>query len=232
MENPRAEKVAVVEEVKTRLANSDSVFITEYRGLTVDALSQLRRTLRPAGGSYKVYKNSLVSRAAADAGIEIGEHLSGPTALTFTETTPDGSPGDVVTVAKALRDFGKDHPELVIKGGYFDGAVVDADEIKALADVEPREVLLSKFAGLLAAPMSQFAALMQAVPSKFAYGIQALIDQGGAADAVATEEETQEVAEAPAAAETETAEAPAAEVEETETEAVEETADTNENGES
>ena len=124
-------------------------------------------------------------RAASEAGIDIEEHLAGPTALTFTETTPDGNAGDVVTVAKVLKDFAKTNPELVIKGGLLDGDRIDADGIRQLADIEPREVLLAKLAGLMAAPMQQMAGLLQAVPRDFAYGLQALIEKGGAGDAAA-----------------------------------------------
>jgi len=194
MENPREDKVAIVTEVKERLEQSSAVVVTEYRGLTVKALADLRGALRPVGGSYKVYKNTLVRLAASDAGVDLEQHLTGPTALAFTESTPDGEPGDVVTVAKVLRDFAKANPDLVIKGGMFDGGPIDADGIKALADVEPREVLLSKLAGLIAAPMQQFAGLLQAVPRDFAYGLQALIEKGGAGEVTGsapTNEETE-----------------------------------------
>jgi large subunit ribosomal protein L10 len=180
---PRADKVAIVTEVKDRLENSSAVMVTEYRGLTVKQLADLRRALRPAGGRYKVYKNNLVRRAADDAGIDLAEHLVGPTALAFTEDTPEGEPGDVVTVAKVLRDFARANPDLQLKGGYFDGQTIDADGIRALADVEPREVLLARLAGAMAAPMQQFAGLLQALPRNFAYGLQALIDKGGAGEA-------------------------------------------------
>ena len=185
MDNPRADKVAIVTEVKERLEKSEAVVVTEYRGLTVKALADLRTALRPIGGSYKVYKNTLVRRAADDAGVDITEHLIGPTALAFTEQTPEGEPGDVVTVARVLRDFAKSNPDLLIKGGYFDGQPIDADGVRALADVEPREVLLAKLAGLIAAPMQQMAGLLQALPRDFAYGLKALIEEGGAAEAPA-----------------------------------------------
>ena len=110
MDNPRPEKVAVVTEVKERLEASPSVVVTEYRGLSVKALAELRRNLRPAGGKYKVYKNTLVRRAADEAGLDLSEQLLGPTALTFTEQTPEGDDGDVVTVAKVLTDFAKTNP--------------------------------------------------------------------------------------------------------------------------
>ncbi len=213
VENPNPEKVAVVEEVERRLTEAESVVVTEYRGLTVDQLAELRGALRPVGGSYKIYKNTLVRRAATQANVDIAEHLTGPTALALTETTPDGNPGDVVTVAKALRDFAKENPELVIKGGIYEGNVLTVEDLQALADVEPREVLLAKFAGLLQAPMSQFARLMQAVPQNFAYGLQALVDQKGGAPEASTEEavaaDVEATEETPADADTSTEETPA-----------------------
>lgn len=180
MENPRPEKVAIVDEVKERLSSAEAVMVTEYRGLTVDDLSELRTTLRPLGGKYKVYKNTLVRRAATGVDDEFVDLLVGPTALAFTESTPEGGAGDVVSVAKVLRDFAKDHPHLVVKGGLFEGQFIDADGLSKLAEIEPREVLLAKLAGAIAAPMTQLAGLLQALPRDFAYGLQALIDEGGA----------------------------------------------------
>lgn len=199
MENPRPEKVEVVAEVKERLESASSVVVTEYRGLTVHQLQELRSELRKSGGRYKVYKNTLVRRAADEAGIDLNEHLTGPTALAFAEPTGDEERGDVVGLAKALRDFAKTNPELVIKGGLFNGESIDASGINALADVEPREVLLAKLAGLMAAPLQQFAGLLQAVPRDFAYGLQALIDEGGAPGAPAAAEASPEPAAEPAA---------------------------------
>lgn len=183
MENPRPEKVAVVEEVRERLDGSSAVLVTEYRGLTVKQLSELRNQLRPIGGGYRVYKNTLARRATGDAGLELDDLLVGPTALTFVEQTPEGVDGDVVAVAKVLRDFAKTSPNLVIKGGFFEGNRLEADEVTRLADIEPREVLLAQLAGLMAAPLQQFAGLLQALPRDLAYGLQALIDAGGAAGA-------------------------------------------------
>lgn len=206
MDNPRPEKVAIVEEVKDRLAAAEAVMVTEYRGLTVDAVSQLRINLRPAGGSYKVYKNTLVRRAAEGLNEEFSELLVGPTALAFTETTPEGETGDVVSVAKALKDFAKDNPNLIVKGGLFEGQFIDAAGLNQLADIEPREVLLAKLAGMIAAPMSQMAGLLQALPRDMAYGLKALVDQGGAPGAPAADE----AAEEPAAADDAPAEEAAA----------------------
>lgn len=176
MENPRPEKIAVVNEVKAKFEASEATVLTEYRGLNVSATAELRRALREAGGEYKVYKNTLVRFAARELGLELDDLLTGPTAIAFVD-------GDPVAVAKALKEFAKTNPALVIKGGVLDGQIIDEAGVKALADVEPREVLLAKFAGLLAAPMQQFAGLLQALPRDFAYGLQALIDQGGASGA-------------------------------------------------
>jgi large subunit ribosomal protein L10 len=188
MENPRAEKVAVVEEVRERFQSSSAALLTEYRGLDVTALAELRRALRDAGSEYKVYKNTLVRFAARDAGLELEELLTGPTAIAFVGQRPDGTDGDAATVAKALRDFGRTYPALVIKGGVMAGSPLTADQAKALAEIQPREVLLSRLAGGFAAPMQKFAGLLEALPRNFAYGLKALIDQqGGVPEGAAAE---------------------------------------------
>jgi large subunit ribosomal protein L10 len=223
MENPRAEKVAVVDEVKERLGSSDAALLTEYRGIDVGDLAALRRALREAGGEYKVYKNTLVRIASRELGLELDELLTGPTAIAFV---PTGSGGDPVTVAKALRDFAKGNPNLVVKGGVLGEKLLSEADAKALADVAPREELLARLAGLMAAPMQQFAGLLQAVPRDFAYGLKALIDQGGAPGAPASApveadtESADESTEAPAAeasSETETDAAPGADADTTDT---------------
>lgn len=178
MENPRPEKVAVVNEVRAKFEAADAAVLTEYRGLNVAATAELRNALRAAGGEYKVYKNTLVRFAARELGLEIDDLLTGPTAIAFVD-------GDAVSVAKALRDFARINPALVIKGGLLGTQLLSEDEVRALADVEPREVLLAKFAGLLASPMQQFAGLLAALPRDLAYGLKALIDQGGAPGAPA-----------------------------------------------
>lgn len=184
---PRPEKVAVVDEVRERLEGTSATILTEYRGLSVDQLAELRTSLRNIGGDFKVYKNTLVRFAARDLNLEIEDLLTGPTALAFVTDKPDGSPGDAVDVAKVLKDFGKDNPALVLKGGVLGDNLLSADDTKALAEVEPREVLLAKLAGGMAAPMQKFAGLLQALPRNFAYGLKALIDQGGAPGAPADE---------------------------------------------
>ena len=185
MENPRPEKVAVVEEVRDKLASAEAVVFTEYRGLTVRDLQELRSSLRDVGGEYKVYKNTLVRRATAELEIDLGDTLTGPTALTFVGDRPDGSPGDAVLVAKAIKAFAKANPLLVVKGGRLGEQLLDEAGVIALADVAPREELLARLAGGIAAPMTNFARLLQAVPQKFAYALQALVEAGGAPGAPA-----------------------------------------------
>ena len=194
-ENPRPEKAAVVTEVKERLDAADAAILTEYRGLTVGEIATLRRSLRAAGGDYKIYKNTLVRFAAQAQGLdELVPMLVGPTAIAFVE-------GDAVSVAKALRDFARTNPNLVVKGGLLGTGILTAKEATALADIPPREVLLARLAGGLAAPLQQFAGLLQALPRNLAYGLQALIaQQGGAPEAAADEPPAAETAdETPAA---------------------------------
>jgi len=168
---PRADKVAVVEEVKGQLAQADAAILTEYRGLKVGDLATLRRALRGAGADYKIYKNTLVRRATADTPhAAMDTMLEGPTAIAFIEK-------DVAAAAKVLREFAKTHPALVVKGSFVGSGVLDARTTNALADLPSREVLLAQIAGALAAPMRQFAGLLKAVPQSLAYGISALIDQ-------------------------------------------------------
>jgi len=182
MDNPRPEKVAVVDEVRSRFSDSDAALLTEYRGLNVAEISALRRSLRQAGGDYKIYKNTLVRFAARDLGLEIEDLLTGPTAIAFVE-------GDPVSVAKALRDFARGNQNLVVKGGVLGDKLLSADEARALAEVAPREELLARLAGAMAAPMQQFAGLLQAVPRSFAYGLSALIEQKGGAPETPAEPE-------------------------------------------
>ncbi|MBI03045.1 MAG: 50S ribosomal protein L10 [Acidimicrobiaceae bacterium] len=176
---PRAEKIAVVEEVQEKFSTSDAVVLTEYRGLDVPALAALRASLREAGGEYKVYKNTLTRFAIEELGLDLGDLLTGPTAIAFTGEQPDGSAGDPVSLAKALKDFAKANDSLVIKGGLLDQQRLTAEEISNLAEIAPRGVLLAQLAGAMAAPMQQFAALLQALPQNMAYALQALITQSG-----------------------------------------------------
>jgi large subunit ribosomal protein L10 len=175
MDNPRSEKVAVVTEVRERLSSTQAALLADYRGLTVKDLSALRQSLAGAGATVSIYKNTLVRFAARELGItDLEPLLTGPTAITFVE-------GDAAAAAKALRDFSRTNPLLVVKGGLLGDKVVDAAGAKALADLPSREVLLSQIAGLLQAPLQQMANLLEAVPRSLAYGLMALIEkQGGA----------------------------------------------------
>ena len=176
MDNPRAEKVAVVDEVRQHLDDADAVILTEYRGLTVKDLAGLRRSLRTNGGEYKIFKNTLVRLAAKQSGLEeLDDLLTGPTAIAFVS-------GDAAAVAKSLRDYSRTNPLLVIKGGVLGNKVIGPTETAALADLPSREQLLARLAGLMAAPLQQFASLMQALPRNLAYGLVALRDQRAAGE--------------------------------------------------
>ena len=175
MENPRPEKVATVSEITGKLSSVSTVFVSEYRGLTVGNLAELRRALRDAGGEHKVYKNTLARLAAEQTGNEaLVDMLVGPSALTFVS-------GDAAAVAKVLREFAKTNPLLVVKGGALSGAALSAKDVEALADLPPREVLLAQLAGAMQAPLVKTAGLLQALPRNMAYGLKALVDQKAAA---------------------------------------------------
>ena len=214
---PRAEKVAVVDEVRERLSSSSATLLTESRGLKVGELAELRRNLRSAGGDFKIYKNTLVRFAVRDLGIDIDEAiLTGPTAVAFVD-------GDAAAVAKALRDYSRTNPNLVLKGGVMGTKSLSADDAKALADLPSREVLLAQLAGAFQAPMAKLAGLLQALPRNMAYGLKALIDQkveGGEALPAPAEADISENEAAADAVADEAPEAPAAEAtEETDAEA-------------
>lgn len=179
MGEPRADKVAVVAEVKDKLENTGAVVLTEYRGLDVPAIAELRKNLAPAGGEYKIYKNTLVRLAANELGMELDDLLVGPTALAFVGEKADGSQGDPAAVAKALRDYSKTNNALVIKGGVLDGAALSQEDIKALADLPSREVLLSEFAGAMEYILGDFAGVLDSKLREFVYAMDELIDKGG-----------------------------------------------------
>jgi large subunit ribosomal protein L10 len=175
----RADKATAVAELTEQFRNSGATVLTEYRGLTVAQLTQLRRALGRET-TYAVAKNTLAKRAATSAGIDgLDELFTGPTALTFVS-------GDVVEAAKGLRDFAKANPKLVIKGGIFEGKAITAAEVNKLADLESREVLLAKLAGAMKANLSKAAALFQAPLSKtarLAAALQEKREQEGAEQA-------------------------------------------------
>ena len=197
MGDPRPEKIAIVAEVQEKFSNAEAVILTEYRGLNVTDMAALRTAMKQAGGEYKVYKNTLVRVAAKELNLEIEELLVGPTAIAFTGTRPDGSPGDPVSVAKALTNFAKSNEDLIIKGGMLEGALLSTEEITALSKIAPREELLARLAGGIAAPLREFASLLNAVPQNFAYALSALINAGGAGSGTDEAVEVESVDEAP-----------------------------------
>ena len=164
----RAEKVAAVAELTERFQTSAGAVLTEYRGLTVAQLAELRRSLGEHT-TFTVVKNTLTKIAATDAGVadQLDGLLSGPSAIAFVD-------GDVVEAAKGLRDFSKANPFLVIKGGVLDGKAITPAEISRLADLESREVLLAKLAGAMKASMSGAAAVFAALPAQMAQLAEAL----------------------------------------------------------
>jgi large subunit ribosomal protein L10 len=210
----RAEKQAAVAEIVDSFNDAAGAVLTEYRGLTVKQLQELRRSLG-VNANYAVVKNTLAKLAAKDAGIEgFDDLLTGPTAIAFIK-------GDVVEAAKGLRDFAKANPTLVIKGGVLDGKPLDASEVAKLADLESREVLLGKLAGAMLASLSQAVYLLNAPiaqAARLAGALQAKAEQdpsilaGGAAQESSTGPVAAEEAEAADAADApsdEVTEAPA-----------------------
>ena len=197
----QADKATAVADIAEQFTSSTATVITEYRGLTVANMAELRRSLS-GSATYTVAKNTLIKRAASEAGVEgLDELFVGPTAIAFVS-------GEAVDAAKAIKKFAKDHNALVIKGGYMDGRALTVSEVERIADLESREVLLAKLAGAMKANLSKAAGLFNAPASQVARLVAALQEKKAAeapAEAAAPE------AAAPAA------EAPAAEAEPTET---------------
>jgi large subunit ribosomal protein L10 len=164
----RAEKVAAVAELTERFQTSAGAVLTEYRGLTVAQLAELRGSLGDSA-TFTVVKNTLTKIAATEAGVasELDGLLTGPSAIAFVK-------GDVVEAAKGLRDFSRANPLLVIKGGVLDGRAITPADFEKLADLEPREVLLAKLAGGMKASMARAAAVMSALPAQMAQLTEAL----------------------------------------------------------
>jgi large subunit ribosomal protein L10 len=166
---PSAEKIAKVEALKGRIESSEALLLAEYRGLTVHDATELRRSLQDEA-RFSVVKNTLMQRAAGEAGIRLEALLSGPTAVAFVR-------GDVVAAAKQIVDAAKRFPALVIKGAYMEGRVLDAAEAQALATLESREVMLSRIAGLVKADMSRAASMLQQLQSRFVGLLEAYRDK-------------------------------------------------------
>ena len=200
---PNASNVAEVEAIKGRLEGSVAALLTEYRGLKVAELGELRASLRGSSTEYRVLKNTLTSIAVRQAGYEdLVGLLQGPTAVAFVH-------GDPVQAAKDLAEFARSHPALIVKGGVLDGKVLGADEVRRLATLESREVLLARLAGLLQASAQQTVNLLAAPLRQVATMTAALRDKtpGEPAAAAPAEDAPAEKADTPAA---ETAAAPEA----------------------
>ncbi len=201
-----AKKAAVIAEIKGKLDGSEAAVLTEYRGMTVPQIADLRAALRPAGAEYKIYKNTLVQRAADEAGVgeQLSALLTGPVAVAFVN-------GDAAAAAKALRDFAKTNPSLVLKGGLLGTRTLSTSDVEALADLPSREALLSQIAGLFEAPMAQTASVLSALLRDTVGLVAALIDKMPAADAPAPQPQAAE-SETPApVAEASSQDAPAEE---------------------
>jgi large subunit ribosomal protein L10 len=205
---PRTEKLERVAELKQRIEGSNALLLAEYRGLTVSEITALRRSLREADASLAVVKNTLMQRAAAEAGLELSELLTGPSAVAFVG-------GDAVTAAKQIKAATKQYPTLVLKGGFMDGQVLSAEDANRLADLESREVMLSKIAGLFKGEMSRAASTFQAAQSGFLSLLEAYKEKvpgdALAAEALAAEAPAAEAPAAEAPADESPDEAPAAE---------------------
>jgi large subunit ribosomal protein L10 len=175
----RADKASAVAELTDNFRNSSATVLTEYRGLTVSQITELRRSLGKET-TYSVSKNTLAKRAATDAGIAgLDELFTGPTALAFVS-------GDPVEAAKGLRAFAKAHPVLIIKGGVFEGKAISADDVNKIADLESREVLLARLAGAMKGNLTKAAGLFQAPLSqvaRLAAALQEKREQDGPAEA-------------------------------------------------
>ena len=212
----RPDKAAAVAELTEDFRTAQATVLTEYRGLTVTAMKQLRRALG-ADTKYSVVKNTLTKIAAKDAGVDISDDLLvGPSAVAFIK-------GDPINAAKSLRDFQKENPFLIIKGGIYEGKSVTPAELMELANLESREVLLAKLAGAMKASMAKAAATFDALRAKMEAGApaapaapapvaEAVVEapaQDAPAEAVAATEETPEVVAEVAAEATDAAETPA-----------------------
>jgi len=187
---PRPEKVQAVADIKERIENARAVFLAEYAGLSVGQQQTLRRDLKANGAEFKVVKMTLARLAAAELEIDtLDEHLLGPTGLAIAD-------GDVVAAAKVLKDFAKANEVFRLKGGLLGLEYLSPERVSELADIEPRDVLLARVAGLFAAPMGNVAGLLQAAQQDMVGLMQALADKrqagGETLPAAASEPDTAE----------------------------------------
>jgi large subunit ribosomal protein L10 len=171
----RNEKDAVIAEVQQLLTDTENLFVSDYRGLTVEELAELRGKLRQSGASFKIVKNTLGGIAADRSGrVTVKELLAGPTAVTFCGE-------DLVAAAKALSDFAKTHPQLAVRGGVLDASLIDPDGVKALAGLPSRDVLIAQVVGTMAAPMTGLVTVLQGTISGFVRALDQVAQQRVAA---------------------------------------------------
>lgn len=189
----KADKATAVADIAEQFTGSTATLITEYRGLTVAHLAELRRSLA-GSATYTVAKNTLIKRAASEAGVQgLDELFAGPTAIAFVS-------GEPVDAAKAIKTFAKEHQALVIKGGYMDGQLLTVAEVERIADLESREVLLAKLAGAMKANLSKAAGLFNAPASQVARLAAALLEKRTAEEPAPAAEAAPEAAPAAEAA--------------------------------
>lgn len=171
---PKEEKIEAVKELRENIEGSNSLLLTDYRGLTVSEITTLRRTLHEKGADYKVVKNTLFKLAAeklADSGIY--DLLAGPTAVAFVHNDPIAS-------AKAIMDFTRDHKDLEVKGGYVEGRLLTADQIQTLSKIPPKEILLAQLVGSIQSPIAGLVGTLQGLMSNLVYTLQAVSEQKAA----------------------------------------------------
>ena len=179
---PAGAKVELVAELRELVGVTKAAILTDYRGLSVAELTELRKKLRDVDAEYRVVKNTLFKLAANGTMpvAEMGEHLTGPTAIGFAK-------GDPVAVAKILLDYARDHKAMSVKAGVMDGRVLSAAQVDALSKTPPREVLLAQMVGSLQAPISGFVFTLGGIISNFVFTLQAIADKQGAGEETATE---------------------------------------------
>ena len=195
---PSTKKIERVAELKEQIEGSTALLLTEYRGLTVSEITELRKSLRDGGARFSVIKNTLMRRALEQTeAAELGSLFDGPSAVAFVHEDP-------VAAAKSVTTAAKKFPALVLKGGFVEGRLLNADEAKSLAELESREVMLSKLAGLMKGEMSRAAAVFQATQARFLSLLEAFKAKLPEEPAAEAEPETEAQADAPTEAEAET----------------------------
>lgn len=178
---PAGAKVELVSDLRELVGQTTAAILTDYRGLSVAELTDLRKKLRAVDGEYRVVKNTLFKLAASGSMpiSEMSEHLTGPTAIGFAK-------GDPVAVAKILLDYAREHKAMSVKAGVMDGRILTTDQVEALSKTPPREVLISQVLGSLQSPIAGFVGTLNGIISNFVFTLQAIADKQGDGEAEAT----------------------------------------------